>query len=224
MIATLFSCRQHKEFRVINCNRFVLFCIKFTQQKMFIQFFLRVCDSGYWLLRMSQLLVAKWRWAARITPVLYSVHVPCDFTSSLSKLSRIIFFWHYSVFSLSTEKLIQQAFHLLGLMPVISLKERERERICNTGMFGSFCGSHHSTLGCPDCLLWVCHQPPASLPSAKYLWVSSKSLRCHCAKQLQMFLSSTDIFILLHLFPLFHLSSLVSLHVCPWTAEIERIL
>jgi len=52
--------------------------------------------------------------------VLYSVHVPSDFVKTLSKLSHMMFFSDYRFSLLSTEKLIQQAFQLLGLMLVIS--------------------------------------------------------------------------------------------------------
>lgn len=166
MIATLLSCRQHKQCQVIKCDTSGLFT-ELTWQKMFIWlYFLCVCDSGYWPVSCSKKKKKKQTWADRITQVLYSVHVPCDFMSLLSKLSHIMFFSGYRFSFLSTYRETHSAgFSAAGLNACNFIKKKKiKERICNTGMFGSFCGSDHSNPGCPDCLLWACHQPTPSPP------------------------------------------------------------
>lgn len=143
-----------------------------------------------------------------------------------------MFFSDYRFSLLSTEKLIQQAFQLLGSMPVISFKKKKRKKKgenlqhWNVWLF-LWLRSFKSRLS----RLLPLGMPSASSlsPFAKYLTLSlsPESLCCPCAlraNELQVYLTSTDLFISLPLFPLLHLSFLTSLHGCPGTAEIERIL
>lgn len=223
MIATLFSCRQHKEFHVINCNRFVFFCVKFTQQKMFIWFFLHAMRMWFWVLAVKNEPASGSKMNVGTQDNPSAVFCPCSlwFHNPSVKVVTYNIFLTPQVFFFIYRETDPASFSSAGFDACNFIKrERKSLQHGNVWLFLWFT-SFNSRLS---------RLSPLSMPSASSLSpvckvplsLLSKPLCCHCAlcaKQLQMFLSSTDLFILLHLFLLLHLSSLVS-----WTAEIKRIL
>lgn len=186
---------------------------------MWLWGFFVIQNTGW--LRMRQLVVAKWRWADRMTQVLYSVHVPRGFVRPLSKLSHIMFFSDYRFFLLSIEKLIQRLFSCGACCLQFQKKGKKRNEGENLQCwkvwlflwFRSF-KSRWSRL------------PPLGMPStsslstsAKHLPLSlwSESLCCRGAlhaSESQMYLTSAVLFL-----PIYFQTSIVLSDISIWMSR-----